>query len=98
MTQVLLGACSIIQGALPGIIANTPPDFFVSLNRRLESHARLCYDRLSQVVGLKPVMPRGSMYMMIGIDIDRFPGINDDIDFTEKLVCEMSVHCLPGQV
>ena len=38
------------------------------------------------------------MYMMIGIDIDRFPGFKDDIEFTKQLVIEESVFCLPGEV
>lgn len=38
------------------------------------------------------------MCLQIGIDIDHFPGIKDDVDFTEKLVKEQSVFCLPAKV
>ncbi len=53
---------------------------------------------LQSAPGLTPVKPSGAMYMMVGIDIDRFPEFNDDIDFTKQLVIEQSVFCLPGQV
>ncbi|XP_062501035.1 tyrosine aminotransferase-like [Corticium candelabrum] len=97
MTQVILGPCSIVQGALHEILLKTPSEFFQAVNKKIESHAMLCYDCLSKVDGLKPIMPQGSIYLMVQIDIKRFPNIKDDIDFTEKLVCAMSVHCLPGQ-
>ncbi|XP_023931821.1 tyrosine aminotransferase-like [Lingula anatina] len=37
------------------------------------------------------------MYMMIGIDIEHFPGITDDMAFAEMMVTEQSVFCLPGK-
>lgn len=53
---------------------------------------------LSKVPGLKVVTPQGAMYIMCGIDIDKFDdSIEDDIKFTEKLVEEESVLALPGQ-
>lgn len=37
------------------------------------------------------------MYMMIGIDTDRFPEYDNELDFVQDLVKEQSVFCLPGQ-
>lgn len=37
------------------------------------------------------------MYMMIGIDTDRFPDYDNELDFVQDLVKEQSVFCLPGQ-
>lgn len=34
----------------------------------------------------------------IGLDIDRFKDISDDLDFSQKLLREQSVFVLPGQV
>lgn len=34
----------------------------------------------------------------VGIDICKLDGIVDDLDFTEKLISEQSVFCLPGKV
>lgn len=47
--------------------------------------------------GLRPVRPDGAMYMMIGIDTDRFPDYDNEMDFVQDLVKEQSVFCLPGQ-
>lgn len=46
---------------------------------------------------MKPVMPDGAMYMMIGIDIDHFPEFSNDLEFVQALVKEESVFCLPGE-
>ena len=37
-------------------------------------------------------------YMQVGINISGLSDIKDDLDFTEKLVAEESVFCLPGKV
>lgn len=51
---------------------------------------------LKNVPGLKPVMPNGAMYMMIGVDIEHFPEFQNDTHFVQELVNEQSVFCLPG--
>jgi tyrosine aminotransferase len=38
------------------------------------------------------------LWLQIGIEINHFPGIKDDVDFTEKMVKEQSVFCLPAKV
>lgn len=38
------------------------------------------------------------LFLQVGIDISRLDGIIDDLDFTEKLIAEQSVFCLPGKV
>ena len=50
------------------------------------------------VAGLTPVMPSGALYMMVGIELDKFPHISTGIDFMEKLMFEESVYILPGEV
>uniref|UniRef100_A0A0B7BD18 Aminotransferase class I/classII large domain-containing protein n=2 Tax=Arion vulgaris TaxID=1028688 RepID=A0A0B7BD18_9EUPU len=40
-------------------------------------------------------MPQGAMYMMVGIDMKSFP-FKSDVDFTEKMITEESVFCLPA--
>ena len=37
-------------------------------------------------------------FFKVGIDISKLDGIIDDLDFTEKLISEQSVFCLPGKV
>ena len=50
------------------------------------------------VAGLIPVMPSGALYMMVGIELDKFPHISTAVDFMEKLMLEESVYILPGEV
>lgn len=63
----------------------------------MQRHAKLAYDILKETSGLKPVMPDGAMYMMIGIDIDNFPEYDNELELVQDLVKEQSVFCLPGQ-
>lgn len=64
---------------------------------KLKKHAKLAFEILRDAVGLKPIMPDGAMYMMIGIDIDSFPEYEDELQFVKSLVKEQSVFTLPGQ-
>ena len=50
------------------------------------------------VAGLTPVMPSGAVYMMVGVELDKFPHISTAVDFMEKLMLEESVYILPGEV
>lgn len=52
---------------------------------------------LSEIEGLKPVMPEGAMYMMVGIDLKLFSEFNDGMAFIKALVEEESVFGLPGE-
>lgn len=92
----LLGANSVTQGALPKILEETPKEWFCENMRYIEENAKLAMERLSKVKGLHPVRPRGAMYMMIGIDIERLSSIENDLQFTEQLMARKSVFCLPG--
>ncbi|CAL8374387.1 unnamed protein product [Arctogadus glacialis] len=95
LTQLILGACTLVQGALESILQNTPQHFYDSTTSFLKANAEICFKELSTVPGLTPIMPSGAMYIMVGIDIDHFPGMKNDVEFTELLVTEQSVFCLP---
>ncbi len=56
------------------------------------------YDCLSKLPGLKPRKPAGAMYMMVGIELEKFPDIPTDLDFVQMLIKEKSVFCLPASV
>lgn len=93
----ILGSNSLVQGALPMILKNTPQKFYDELVETLKSHADVAYEMLSAIKGLNPIMPSGAMYMMVGIEIEKFPEFNDELDFVQDLVKEQSVFCLPGK-
>ncbi|KAI8064583.1 tyrosine aminotransferase [Gongronella butleri] len=97
LSQVILGPNSLIQAALPDILNNTPSQFYQDTITQLEENTQLSMDAVSKIPGLKPVQPQGAMYMMVGIDIDQFKDIKDDVEFSQKLLAEESVLCLPGE-
>ncbi|KAJ8398666.1 hypothetical protein AAFF_G00421940 [Aldrovandia affinis] len=96
LSQRILGPCTIVQGALERILNDTPQDFYCRTIRHLKSNSEICYTALSSIPGLSPVRPSGAMYLMVGLKMEHFPGIQNDVDFTERLVTEQSVFCLPA--
>ncbi|XP_051580050.1 tyrosine aminotransferase-like [Myxocyprinus asiaticus] len=96
LSQRILGPCTVVQGALEGILNNTPPSFYHSTISFLKSNSEICFSELSTVPGLNPVMPSGAMYIMVGIEMEQFPEFQNDVEFTERLVTEQSVFCLPA--
>uniref|UniRef100_A0A1B0D769 Aminotransferase class I/classII large domain-containing protein n=1 Tax=Phlebotomus papatasi TaxID=29031 RepID=A0A1B0D769_PHLPP len=71
--------------------------FYDNLNSHLQKTARIAHDLLREIRGLHPVMPQGSMYMMVGIEMELFPCFVTEMDFVKALVEEQSVFCLPGE-
>ncbi|XP_012683593.1 tyrosine aminotransferase [Clupea harengus] len=96
LTQRILGACTIVQGALESILNDTPQEFYHRTISFIKSNSEICYSALSTVPGLTPIMPAGAMYLMVGIDMKHFPEFQNDVQFTECLVTEQSVFCLPA--
>ncbi|GJQ15791.1 hypothetical protein GpartN1_g7582.t1 [Galdieria partita] len=97
LSTLIMGANSLIQAALPKIIKNVPHSWHLSVLRNLHLQANYSYERLSHMMGLEPIMPQGSMYIMVGIQVTKFRDIESDIDFCQKLLNEESVFVLPGQ-
>lgn len=97
LSNRILGCNSLVQGALPSILRNTPQSFFDNLINVLYKNAQIAYQLIKKIPGLRPIMPEGAMYMMIGIDVDRFPEYSNELHFVQDLVKEESVFCLPGQ-
>ncbi|MGH0123690.1 UNVERIFIED_CONTAM: hypothetical protein FKN15_028921 [Acipenser sinensis] len=96
LSQRILGPCTIVQGALEAIINKTPQEFYDNTISFLKSNSDICYTALSTVAGLRPIKPSGAMYLMVGINMEHFPEFESDVDFTEKLIAEQSVFCLPA--
>ncbi|NXA54262.1 ATTY aminotransferase, partial [Nothocercus julius] len=96
LSQRILGPCTIVQGALEHILDRTPPEFYHNTLSILKSNADLCYAALSAIPGLHPVQPAGAMYIMVGIEMEHFPEFENDVEFTERLISEQSVFCLPA--
>lgn len=95
MATRILGANSVIQGAIPKLF-ETPAEWFEGNMKFIESMADLAYKGFCDIPGLNPVKPRGAMYMMVGIDTSLYTSIRNDVHFTEELMAAKSVFCLPG--
>ena len=54
----------------------------------VEDNAELAFKMLSEVPGLKPVMPSGAMYMMVGIDRSLFPQFENDLQVGPGIVLQ----------
>ena len=65
LAMKLLGPCTLIQAALPHIFDHTPQSFYDRNMRIFQRNAELVYKGLTSAPGLNPVMPAGSMYMMV---------------------------------
>ena len=96
LSQRIIGANTVVQGALPKILKETPQSFFKNTLDTIEANARIAYKKLAAIPGLHPVMPDGAMYMMVGLDRGAFPAFDNCTQIVEGLVKEQSVFCLPG--
>jgi tyrosine aminotransferase len=76
LSQLILGANSLVVAALPSILDPTEgsPEaaslsaFRAATIAQLEHNAALCAVRLSIIPGLSVVVPQGAMYVMFGIE------------------------------
>lgn len=102
LAQKIVGPCSLMQGALPSILHNTPQEFFDYNRQVLAKNVEIVCEELLDAPGLTPIRAQGAMYIMIGVDPEVFP------DFTKRsaqdpmaamvsrLITEESLYCLPG--
>eukprot|EP00053_Salpingoeca_punica_P020295 m.211265 g.211265 ORF g.211265 m.211265 type:complete len:414 (-) comp18033_c0_seq1:322-1563(-) len=98
LSQCILGANSIVQGALREILLNTKQEVYDGVMQQIEASAQVCFDLLSKVPCLTPIMPQGAMYMMVGVDFSKLKGVTNDREFCQLLLDEQSVFCLPASI
>lgn len=94
LSQKIVGPCSLVQGALPKILRETPEDYFVYTRNVIETNANIVDSILADVPGMRVVKPKGAMYMMVNISRTAY---GSDVSFCQNLIREESVFCLPGQ-
>ncbi|CAO1379127.1 unnamed protein product [Diamesa tonsa] len=92
----ILGPNCTVQLALPEILRNTPQSYFDNAMEKISNHAVTAYNLFKDIPGLNPIMPKGAMYMMIGIDFKRFPQFSSCLEFTQAIIREQSVLTFPG--
>lgn len=97
LSQRILGPNTLVQGAIRTILSSTPQEYFDMAINVVQRNAEICHAALKTIKGLNPIMPTGAMYMMVAIRMDKFPDFKSDLEFTQQLVTEQSVFCLPGK-
>lgn len=87
------GPTSIMQRALPAILANTPEKFYLDTMSELERVGKTLFERLERIPGLVPYEAQGAMYT-----ICRYEGLDfaNDKEFITALHKEERVFILPG--
>eukprot|EP01116_Phalansterium_solitarium_P010982 TRINITY_DN26592_c0_g1_i1.p1 TRINITY_DN26592_c0_g1~~TRINITY_DN26592_c0_g1_i1.p1 ORF type:complete len:421 (+),score=54.83 TRINITY_DN26592_c0_g1_i1:132-1394(+) len=98
LSQVILGANTLVQSIIRPALFDTPPSYFDRLMGELSRNADFLSTRLGGIRGLKIIRPMGAMYMMVGIDLEQFVGFADDVEFSRLLMAEESVQVLPGRI
>jgi len=96
LAQKIVGPCALMQGALPAILADTPPEFFQRTRDILAENVEIVLRELVDVPGVTPIRAQGAMYMMIGVDIRSFPEFDCEESLIKALITEESLYCLPG--
>jgi tyrosine aminotransferase len=64
-SQLLLGACTVLQGALEKTLFQTPESYYHDYVATLQKNAEYLHQQLSKIPSLRPVKPQGAMYMMV---------------------------------
>ncbi|KAL1491632.1 hypothetical protein ABEB36_012201 [Hypothenemus hampei] len=97
LSQRTIGSNTLIQGAIPSILQNTPQSFHENLSNVLALHAQIAFDYFTVIPGLTPFMPEGAMYMVVEVDLKHFPEFESVLQFAKRMMEEESVFCLPGE-
>lgn len=105
LTQIVLGANSLMQAAMPRLLCTTPGSkdaqelaaFSEHYMNILRTNADICVAEAETCPELTVIEPMGAMYTMIKVEIDRLEGITDDADFCRQLLEEENLFLLPGQ-
>eukprot|EP00189_Rhodosorus_marinus_P010630 CAMPEP_0184739176 /NCGR_PEP_ID=MMETSP0315-20130426/2018_1 /TAXON_ID=101924 /ORGANISM="Rhodosorus marinus, Strain UTEX LB 2760" /LENGTH=450 /DNA_ID=CAMNT_0027207729 /DNA_START=146 /DNA_END=1498 /DNA_ORIENTATION=- len=94
LATLIVGPNSIVQTALPKILANVDEPWFQGILSILEDNASLVYERLKLIPGIKADRPQGSMFMLVNVR-----GVNpDDLTFARDLFDRQRIIVLPGTV
>ncbi|CAG9802486.1 unnamed protein product [Chironomus riparius] len=87
---------STLTRALPEILRDTPQKFFDDNSKALFNHSLSAFSILKTCDGLTPIMPKGAMYLMVKIELEKFPNIKNCLEFSKILLSEQSVSVFPG--
>ena len=98
MSQLIIGANTLVQSTLPDLLHHTPPSYHQQLMASLQASATYLYEQLNTVPALSCALPQGAMYLLVRVDVDRLVGMRDEVEFAQALLREENVFVLPGSV
>jgi len=98
MSQVTLGPNSVCQSAMPKLLDETPESFFREMRSTLKEHSEFMFDGLTKINTLKPIQPKGGMYMLVEVELTKLREISCTREFCRRLLLEERVFCLPGDL
>lgn len=95
LATIQFGGSTIIQASLEQILLKTDQSWYQAMNDKLEKHANYIYERMLAIPELHPIQSRGAMYLLVEILYDLLD-IDNDVEFTQKLLDEEYVCVMPG--
>ena len=102
MSMVTMGACTLLQAALPAVLTPATPavaaelaDFRAVTNAALLDSATAMFDALRAIPGVRPHTPTGAMYLFAEIDLDAF-GASSTRGLCRDFLVDEGVLLLPG--
>lgn len=102
LTQLIVGANSLVQACIPSVLTPSSEDAAKLSNYAekyiglLESNSKTIIEELSSYDLLSVIEPQGAMYAMVRLHLDKIVGIKDDRDFAKDLLQEENLIVLPG--
>lgn len=108
-TMLIVGPCTISQGALRKCLLDTPASYYKEIVAEIERSATGFYRYLNQqariegrdgkpVQMLEAMLPQGALYVMVRVNVEHFNNdfVKDDQTFFERLLEEENVQVMPG--
>ena len=108
LTALVLGANTLVQSTLQGLLCPPPPSpasemlqkYKAGVLSKLQEHADFTLERLQRIPGIRVINPQGAMYCMFQVPSGRRGASNpeerDDVAFSRDLLAEENVFLLPG--
>lgn len=66
-------------------------------NFQFQNNALITYKLLKAIPGINPIMPKGGIFLMFGIDFKKFPKFSSSFDFFRALANDQSVFAFPSE-
>jgi tyrosine aminotransferase len=105
LSQIILGACTLIQSAMPALLNPSSSEDKASIDMHhvqymdtLRENCFACVEEAKKCSYISIIEPGAAMYGMVQVHLEKLSeDISSDIIFANMLLCEENVFVLPGQ-